>query len=52
MKREAARIAALEAEDLETDHDEYDHVVEDEYAMTGKAEDEFLALVVEAEKTS
>lgn len=44
-------MAMKEAEDLQTYHeDEYDD--EDEYDITGKAEDEFFGLVVEAEKSS
>ena len=44
-------MAIKEAELLETDHeDEYDD--KDEYVMTAKAEYEFFALVINAEKSS
>ena len=44
-------MAMKEAEDLQTYHeDEYDED-KDEYDITGKAENEFFALVVEAEKS-
>ena len=46
-------MAMKEAEDLQTYHeDEYDDEDKDEYDITGKAEDEFFGLVVEAEKSS
>ena len=46
-------MAIKEAEDLQTDHeDEYDDEDKHEYDITGKAEDEFFGLVVEAEKSS
>ena len=51
LRRKVGRITIKEAELLETDHeDEYDD--QDEYVITGKAEYEFFALVINAEKSS